>query len=235
MTYVYSRDRKFSNHMKSYMIKYFSKKQEIDKFLEKIITPYIKSKKLKILDACCGIGHISYYLSKISPNSQFIGIDQTPSIIREGRKFCPKNIQLKVGDIYRLRKKEFDISINWKTISFMPNYKKLLKTLVRATKDHIFLSSLFYEGDLDFEVKVKDGNKLLSYYNVYSLPLFREYVLKLGISNMQVYDFDIGIDIKKPRNYSLGTYTLRLHNGKRLQVSGVVVMSWKIIRLDLHD
>ena len=47
------------------MTKYLKEKQEIDKELEKIIAPYIESRKLNILDACCGIGHISYFLSKI--------------------------------------------------------------------------------------------------------------------------------------------------------------------------
>ena len=37
-------------------------------FFEKIITPYIKNKSLKILDAPCGIGHISYFLNKIFPH-----------------------------------------------------------------------------------------------------------------------------------------------------------------------
>ena len=41
-------------------------KRELDKFFEKIITPYIKNKSLKILDAPCGIGHISYFLNNIS-------------------------------------------------------------------------------------------------------------------------------------------------------------------------
>jgi hypothetical protein len=31
----------------------------------------------------------------------------------------------------------------------------------------------------------------------------------------------------------MGTYTERLEDGRRLQLSGAVLMSWKVIRLDL--
>ena len=76
-------DRRYNYHDKekdkqfniSSMTKYLEEKHEIDKELEKIITPYIESKKLRILDACCGVGHISHFLSKISPQSEFLGID----------------------------------------------------------------------------------------------------------------------------------------------------------------
>jgi hypothetical protein len=31
----------------------------------------------------------------------------------------------------------------------------------------------------------------------------------------------------------MGTYTEKLENNKRIQISGAIVMSWKIIRIDL--
>ena len=49
-----------------------TEKREMDQRLENLITPYIKTKNLKILDACCGIGHISYFLNEISPESFFL-------------------------------------------------------------------------------------------------------------------------------------------------------------------
>ena len=54
-------------------------------FLEKLITPFIKSKKKNILDACCEIGHIPCFLSDISPESKILGIDQTSYLIEEGK------------------------------------------------------------------------------------------------------------------------------------------------------
>ena len=221
---------------------YFRQKQEIDKELEKIITPLIKNKKLKILDACCGLGHVTNLLNKISPKSEFYGIDQVPYLINEAKKISvnKKNFHFKVQNIYKLTdKNNYDISINWKTISWLPYYEKLLKILFKVTKKHIFLSSLFYEGDIDFEIKVRqyksDVGKSggFSFYNVYSIPKFKRFVKSLGAKKIHIFDFDIKKDIPRPKNDRMGTYTTTLKNGKRLQISGALVMNWKIIRIDL--
>lgn len=226
------------------MRKYVEKKQEMNKFLEKLITPLIKGKRLKILDACCGIGHILYFLSEISPESTFLGVDQTPYLIGEARKLCrnKKNVFFEVGDVLDLPSKcpkAFDITINWKTLSWLPYYESLMKALVAVTKKHIFVSSLFYDGDIDFIVKVREFKKeagkdgFNAFYNVYSLPRFKEFAYGLGAKNIEAHDFEIGIDIPKPPPDQMGTYTVRLQSGKRLQISGAVVMSWKVIRIDL--
>ncbi len=87
---------------KEFIISSFKKcvteKREMDVFLEKLISPFIKSQKKNILDACCGIGHIPYFLSEISPDSKFLGIDQTSYLIEEGKKLChnKSNIPLKM-------------------------------------------------------------------------------------------------------------------------------------------
>lgn len=226
------------------MREYVQNKQEIDKLLLKIISPFIVNKKLKILDACCGIGHISYLLNELSAESVFFGIDQSNYLIEDAKKLCSdkNNMSFQVGDVYDLSKnlhKEFDISINWKTISWLPYYDQMIKDLMSLTKNHVFISSLFYDGDIDFEIKVREFKKeagsehFNSYYNVYSLPRFKEFVYGLGAKNVEVHNFDIEIDIPKPPIDQMGTYTVKLDNGKRLQISGAVVMLWKVIRIDL--
>lgn len=228
----------------SEMKKYVNTKQEIDKALEKIISPIIQNKKLKILDACCGIGHVTNLLSEISNESQIVGIDQSGYLIKDAKKLFKdkKNVTFEVGDIYDIKEKhtkEFDVAINWKTISWLPYYDQMLKDLIDMTKNHIFLSSLFYDGDIDFEIKVREfkkesgKNDFNRYYNVYSLPQFKKFVYSLGVKDIKVYDFDIGIDLGKPPLDIMGTYTEKLDNGKRIQISGAVVMSWKIIRIDI--
>ena len=129
--------------------------------------------------------------------------------------------------------------ISWKTVSWLPYYDQMLRDLLHMTKNHIFLSSLFYEGDIDFEIKVREFKKesgqdgFNSYYNVYSLPQFKKFVYSLGVKNIEVYNFDMDIDIPRPAIDQMGTYTVKLENSKKLQISGAVVMYWKVIRIDL--
>lgn len=226
------------------MKKYFETKQEIDKFLEKLISPFIKNKKLEILDACCGVGHLSYFLSKISPKSRFTGIDGERYLINEAKRLCKnkKNIKFESFNLYDLPQKypkKFNITINWKTISWLPYYEDAIKALFAVTKNHIFLSSLFYDGDIDFEVKARELKKeagkdgFNAFYNIYSLPRFKDFIYKLGMKNMEVWDFDINIDLPRQSVDKMGTYTLKLESGKRLQISGAILMLWKIIRIDL--
>lgn len=222
-----------------------TEKREMDQRLENLITPYIKTKNLKILDACCGIGHISYFLNEISPESSFYGVDQTSYLIDEAKKLCinKKNISFEVSDIHDLPlkfSKKFDVSINWRTLSWLPHYEQMLKDLFLVTKDHIFLSSLFYDGDIDFEIKVREYKKetgkehFNDYYNVYSLPHFEKFVYEeLNAKSIVVYDFEIDVDIAPPPINQMGSYTLKLENGKRLQVSGAIILPWKIIRIDI--
>ena len=233
---------------KEFIIASFKKcvteKREMDKFLEKIIFPFINSKNYNILDASCGIGHLSYFLSEITKESKFLGVDQTKYLIEEAKKLCENkpNISFEVNDISNIvpkYSKNFDISISWRTLSWLPYYKQMLKDLFTLTKNHIFLSSLFYDGDIDFITQVREFKKetgkdhFNDYYNVYSLPQFQKYAFELGAKNIEVYNFEIEKDIEKPPIDQLGGYTLKLENGKRLQISGVILLPWKIIRIDL--
>ena len=222
------------------MIKYKKTKQELDKFLEVLISPYIKNQKLNILDACCGIGHIVNLLCDSSPQSQFHGIDQTSYLIEEAKKINQqkKNAFFETLDVYDLsdaKTKYYDISINWKTISWLPSYEDILKQLFKVTKSHIFLSSLFYDGDIDFEIKVRPNtmekvkNGGYYYYNVYSLPKFKNFVYNLGAKKILSHNFEMNIDLPKPPDDLMGTYTLNLDNGNKLQVSGTIIMNWKVL------
>ena len=243
-TYLYFKGNLDKDFVISSMKKYIKEKQELDKFLEKIISPFIKDKKLKILDSCCGLGHISYLLSRISPCSTFLWVDQNSYLVEKAKKIFKeeKNLSFKISDLQKLNQKyakKFDITINWKTLSWLPYYEEMLKAVIMVTKSNIFLSSLFYEGDIDFEIKVREYKKetwkidFNAFYNVYSLPKFTKKCYELGVKKVEVFDFEIKKDLKRPPLNQMGTYTVMLNNGKRLQISGTVIMNWKIIRLDL--
>ena len=115
--YDYYKDEEDRDINISGMLKYTNSKQEIDKFLEKIISSYISNKQLKVLDACCGIGHLVDHLSSISPESMFYGWDQTSYLIEKAKQLFQhkQNVNFEVIDIYDFpdnKKSSFDISID---------------------------------------------------------------------------------------------------------------------------
>ena len=109
-------------------------------------------------------------------------------------KICQSksNILFENEDAHNISKKSFDISINWRTLSWLPYYNQILKKIITVTKEHIFLSSLFYHGDIDFitqirEFKIETGkNHFNDYYNVYTLPEFKKFVKRLGAKKVEV-------------------------------------------------
>lgn len=242
--YIYHQgDDKFSL---ASMKKYLDRKQEMDKLLEKLIKPVIFKKKLKILDAGCGLGHSEFFLSQLSPGSQFLGVDQTPVYIKEANRLFKNlpNVSFEAANVEDLPAKfpkKFDVAISRAVISWMPYYDEFVRALFSVTKKHIFISSLFYDGDVDFLTTVKmykgesgKSKKLATECrNVYSLPRFKKLVKALGAKRVVATDFDIKIDLPRAPVDQMSTYTVKLSNGKRLQISGAVLMCWKWIRIDL--
>ncbi len=218
----------------------------MDKLLDTLISPYIKGKQFRILDAGCGIGHSLFFLNQLSPQSTFLGVDQTPVYIKEAKKLFGKllNISFEVGNVEDLAKKypkAFDITMSRAVISWMPYYEDFVKALTKVTKKHIFISSLFYDGDIDFLTKVKmykgesgvNTTPAEEHRNVYGLPRFRRFLESLGAKHVEVVDFEMPIDLPKESVDKMSTYTETLKSGKRLQISGAILMNWKWVRIDL--
>jgi SAM-dependent methyltransferase len=222
---------------------YTRQRPELDQRLLEVLPDagFDLSERLKVLDVACGIGHLTLTLAEALPNADLLGVDHDPLLVEEAKRLAGDHprVGFDVGDIYELGELgTHDIVVNWKTLSWLPTYELALEALLGATGRHLFLSSLFYEGDIDFEIKVRQhakarkGGTGFQYYNVYSLPRFEEVARSLG-ARVTNYDFEIGIDLDPPDRDVMGTYTVRTDAGRRLQISGAVVMSWKILRLDV--
>jgi hypothetical protein len=54
-----------------------------------------------------------------------------------------------------------------------------------------------------------------------------------GAKDVAAFDFNISIDLPRPASLDrMGTYTLKLESGQRIQVSGALLMPWKIVRIE---
>ena len=225
---------------------YLRNKPEQVKFFEELVGPYLGQSGTSVLDACCGVGDLIYFLSKLNSNAVFTGVDKAGFLINEARDLFSGNacVDFQQGDIYALSQqfgvKSFDLSTCKQTLSWLPGYEKPVEELMAVTRRAVFISSLFYDGRIDFETRVReyttdtgrDGYN--AFYNVYSFPIFREFCLRRGAQDVVGFDFNIGIDLPRPANPDrMGTYTVQLQSGERMQISGALLMPWKIVRIDL--
>ncbi len=98
------------------------------------------------------------------------------------------------------------------------------------------LSSLFYEGRINYDTKLTNYERLdidKAYtevlYNIYSLPIIRDYLRDKGYTKFVYEPFIIDIDIEKSDSLDIGTYTVKKEDGGRIQISGAMMMPWYFV------
>ena len=192
-----------------------------------------------VMDLGCGMGSQLYYLNKILSNNKYIGVDINSSLIKRGKYFFKKdqNVNLFHGDLYSLPleyKNTIDVIISFQVLSWLPDYKKPLNQMIKLKPRWICFSSLFYDGPIECEIKLRMSETdksadMQSFYNIYSLPKIKEYLFKNGYKHFLSIPFEIDIDLSPPIDKTIGTYTKNLENGRKLQFSGPLHLPWYFV------
>lgn len=229
------------------MQKYYETKPEQVKLFEELVHPFLtEATAPRVLDACCGLGDLTYFLSRLNPQARFVGIDRAGFLLEQARHEFKENphVTFQEADVNALSEKfaanSFDLSVCKQTLSWLPSYEDAVRELMNVTERAVFLSSLFYDGRIDFNIRVREYETeagragFNGFYNIYSFPVFRDFCIAQGAREVVGFDFKIGIDLPRPASLDrMGTFTMRLEDGERLQVSGALLMPWKIVRIDL--
>lgn len=202
------------------------------------------SSNQKILDVGTGKGANLFYLNRLYPDNSYIGIDINENLISEGMDFMGKagvaNITLFNEDIYKksecFNSFHFDGVISFQTLSWLPEYEKVIAAMVSSNPDWISFSSLFYEGNVECKIEVsqypileKKTTRHVSYYNIYSIPKIKKLLGDYGYKKFYYSPFTIDIDLQKPSNGLMGTYTRELINRDKIQLSGPLLLPWYFI------
>ena len=194
-----------------------------------------------VCDIGCGAGSNCGYLGDRFTKSQFIGIDLSQQLIEYGNEMLRerKNCKLYQGDWFQMDmdwKDKFNGVISFQTLSWLSDYHQALLQLAKLNPKWIAISSLFYEGDIDYNIKLKNyyhpsRNEEYKemYYNIYSLIQIRRYFENLGYKKFDYIPFEIDIDLPKPDDLDIGTYTVKTIDGRRIQISAGLMMTWYFI------
>lgn len=196
-----------------------------------------------ILDIGAGQGANLNYMAKQFPQCTFTGIDLNESLVNQGNSYFQdhhmSNCRLLQGDLYCLDPShigKYEGVVSYQTLSWLPEYETPLKKMMELNAEWIALTSLFFDGDVDCTVTVKDYTQSIggenfrqSYYNIYSLNRVKEFCRQHGYTRFESVPFEIDIDLPKPDSMGMGSYTERLADGRRLQISGPVWMSWHFV------
>lgn len=199
--------------------------------------------RLRIADVGAGMGAIIYFLAKHYPELEFRGFDINPECVRRGNErlidLGARNCRLEVADLYHFDPRYhryFDGIISCATLSWLPNLRDALSQIAKLSPRWIAATSLFYDGPIDSTIETRDYSHALEsspyttkFYNIYSLEIARRTLAELGYDEFHFAPFEIDIDLARPASGGMGTYTERLVDGRRLQISGPLLMPWYFV------
>jgi ubiquinone/menaquinone biosynthesis C-methylase UbiE len=225
-----------------YYLKHLQNKSGQQVFLEKIISENKPVMHHEIADVACGAGTLSYHISKLYPEANFTLIDVNDSALDLAKEILKetKSVKLVNHSIFELDtfKEQFDIVFCWMTLLALDKPKEALEQLVSACKKggKIYLSSLFnFHHDVDiyshFKDLTRDSGKdgVFMQYNTISLPTVAEW-LKGKVQSYKVHEFMPETDFLHDGK-GIGTATTMTADGKRLQISGGMLMNWGILEI----
>ena len=229
-------------NMKFHMDQYAKPYRSTVKFSE-YLQERIQGANIKILDLGCGAGAaLGYILQENTKIGVGIGIDINKEIVDLGNKMLKEreiyNCELKYGDIFELDKsglEKIDGIISLQVLSTLPGYMEISRQICKLEPKWIAFSILGFEGLIDYNIKLldytksKDGEYSEVFYNIYSLPRMKEFFSDMGYSKFDYIEFEMDIDLPQTNKMGRGTYTVKTEKGKRIQISGGMMMPWYFV------
>jgi len=192
------------------------------KFIEK----YENLNNKTIIDIGCGAGANTIYLAKRYNSSNFIGIDCNTNAIKYAKKVVRKNkiknCKFISGNILNIKKKlkigKIDIALSFHFLSFVSEWYNLTLSKICSLRPiSTAHSSLFFEGLAEAKIDINDFSKSelnKSPYNIFSLNKIENFLKKRKYNFFRSKKMIIDKKLSKPKHKGMGSYTLRLKNGK---------------------
>jgi SAM-dependent methyltransferase len=230
---VYSRDYHLRQHAKPY--------RSTEMFVD-----WLETKDCfhgNILDIGCGMGANLNYMAERFKDCNFIGLDYEPHFLEYESRYKKDNTRMIQGDAYNLPSNsdlwgEGGVTggiVSFQFLSWIRDVYEAIGQMIDLKPQWIAASALFTEGLVEYEVTVHDYNSPTDGcpysrepQNIYSLLNFKEYFAGKGYA-FDYEKFIIDIDIPAVDTKKKGTYTQRLENGERLQISANFLMPWYFI------
>ena len=193
-----------------------------------------------IIDIGTGIGANLHFFSSKNKNINFLGTDYNSSKIKKakGLNTNPK-IKFKKLNILKSAKSlqnKFDGLICIHTLCCFKDLDIVLKNFCKLKPKWIAMNSLFFDGDLDVLIHIRDNkNKKLkdnnpdSDFNIFSIKKSEEIFKKNGYKIINKSPYFPKRKIKRLSKGVRGSYTIKTELNKHTTFSGPVHLPWHFI------
>jgi SAM-dependent methyltransferase len=212
--------------------------------LSRFMLPLLGDLRGNALDVACGSGGNIAHLGRAFPLLKWTGVDLAGDVLFEtSRKLFEERgqeVTLISGDFYKLDEirggSRFELVTCIQTFIILPEYRELLNQLLAATREWLIITSPLTDFDVDVTIAATDYTwpediQGPHYYSVFSLPRLEAICRAHGCREFVSEPFDIDIDLLPPEHKGLGTYTMLLANGRRLQFTGPIHQPWKFVAI----
>lgn len=210
--------------------------KEYFKFIGEYTFKFIKKfKNPKVLDIGCATGDFLWYIHLLHPYSQIYGIDVMPQLIEQAKKEVPAGTYFK-ADIYTgegLPDMKFDVVFMFGVHPIFDDYVPWINNLIKliSPEGRAFVFGIFNPYDIDVLVKARrsleEGPWEMG-WNLFSKKTIGHYLESLKI-RYKFIDWNTNIDLTKKPEDLFRAWTLKLENGKRIEVSGVGLLLYSML------
>ena len=240
--------------MKKYLYNQFNKAATDPYFFKQIQKPkystimffdFLKKNNClnsSIMDCACGNGaNLIYLKKKYKYSHPLLGIDINKTLVKKSKNYIKnyKDIRIEKGNIFNINKKyikKFNGIISIATLSWLDDYEKAVKQMIKLQPKFIAITALFWEGLIDFKIRLnylknksfKRKINSFTYYNIYSLKNYIDLLKKNGFKKNIATKFKIPKQIHQKNKIRMGTYTIKQGN-ELIQISGPIKMNWYYI------
>jgi len=211
--------------------------------IQELIRPLLGSGISQVTDIGCGVGAQTMYLASKFPQTKFIGTDYNSEKIRLAndlaRRQGIKNVSFRLNDILEQSiPQHAEINsgvISIHTLCCFRNFEPFFESILNLNPDWIVINSLFWEGDLDVLVHIRDDESGYADdnpdgdFNIFSTSKLKRYLESNGYSTSFV-PFYPPEPILGPGPGKRGTYTMNTELHPRTQFSGPVHLPWSFLR-----
>lgn len=223
--------------------KFQQAKSQQQLFLEELLARHSEAAApLRVADVACGSGHVSLHLAGMYPRATFTLLDLNDDLLEEARRNAAPfgdRFEIRKADIFALPEElrgGFDVAVCWQTFSWLPEYERPLAEVLSLLRKGGRLYASFLANtvhDVEIRAKVTDFTRESSAtgqsydYNTYSARQIERF-LEGRVAEARIHPFEMAIDLERIPP-GLGTYTRRLADGGRIQISAGMLMNWVVL------
>lgn len=194
-----------------------------------------------VLDLGCGTGSETAWLARNHPECRFIGVDLQETFVDEARSRhgALENVTFAVGDLYvpDALATLGPFSSVWlsQVLSFLPWWEEPMAAICSLDATRIGMSVLAWEGPFHSQVNHLLGppsnpdTDNFMHYNVYSIPLIADFMAAHGYGIFDFKPFEIDLELPRPQQACLGSYTRDTIDGDRLTFSAWQYLPWHFL------